>query len=140
MAIFYKKSSQLGRSMIEMLGVLAIIGVLSIGSIAGYTKAMEKYNINKLKDQFAVIMTNLTTLLANGQNSSQLANLAVIDALHILPQEMGSSYNCRHALGGICYISGSGQDGAISIRILICPNPLVWKWLLWTSLLPIEAR
>ena len=30
-----------GRSMIEMLGVLAIIGVLSVGGIAGYSKAME---------------------------------------------------------------------------------------------------
>ena len=31
-----------GRSMIEMLGVLAIIAVLSVGGIAGYSKAMEK--------------------------------------------------------------------------------------------------
>ena len=30
-----------GRSMIEMLGVLAIIAVLSVGGIAGYSKAME---------------------------------------------------------------------------------------------------
>ena len=36
-----------GRSMVEMLGVLAIIGVLSVGAIAGYSKAMEKWKINK---------------------------------------------------------------------------------------------
>ena len=35
-----------GRSMVEMLGVLAIIGVLSIGAIAGYSKAMMKYKLN----------------------------------------------------------------------------------------------
>ncbi len=35
------KHSQLGRSMIEMLGVLAIIAVLSVGGIAGFSKAME---------------------------------------------------------------------------------------------------
>ena len=29
------KSEQSGRSMVEMLGVLAIIGVLSVGGIAG---------------------------------------------------------------------------------------------------------
>ena len=39
---------QAGRSMIEILGVLAVIGVLSIGGIAGYTKAMEKRNTNQL--------------------------------------------------------------------------------------------
>ena len=37
-----------GRSMVEMLGVLAIIGVLSVGAIAGYSKAMEKYKVNKI--------------------------------------------------------------------------------------------
>ncbi len=36
-----------GRSMIEMLGVLAIIGVLSVGGIAGYSKAMQKYKMNQ---------------------------------------------------------------------------------------------
>lgn len=30
-----------GRSMTEMLGVLAIIGVLSIGGVAAYRKAMD---------------------------------------------------------------------------------------------------
>lgn len=33
--------------MIEMLGVLAIIGVLSVGGIAGYSKAMLNYKLNK---------------------------------------------------------------------------------------------
>ena len=36
------KISQCGRSMVEMLGVLAIIGVLSVGAIAGYSSAMTK--------------------------------------------------------------------------------------------------
>ena len=36
-----------GRSMIEMLGVLSIIGVLSVGGIAGYSKAMLNYKLNK---------------------------------------------------------------------------------------------
>ena len=44
------KNNQNGRSMIEMLGVLAIIGVLSIGAIAGYSKAMFKYKMNKTLD------------------------------------------------------------------------------------------
>ena len=40
--------SQSGRSMVEMLGVLAIIGVLSIGGIAGYTMAMNRYKANEI--------------------------------------------------------------------------------------------
>ena len=36
----FMNSEQSGRSMVEMLGVLAIIGVLSVGGISGYSKAM----------------------------------------------------------------------------------------------------
>lgn len=45
-----------GRSMVEMLGVLAIIGVLSVGAIAGYSKAMRKYRINKLTEQLNTVI------------------------------------------------------------------------------------
>ena len=35
-----------GRSMVEVLGVLAVAGVLSIGGVAGYRWAMDKYRAN----------------------------------------------------------------------------------------------
>ena len=38
-----KIENEIGRSMTEMLGTLAIIGVLSIGGIAGYSYGMDKY-------------------------------------------------------------------------------------------------
>ena len=38
-------STDTGRSMVEMLGTLAIMGVLSIGGIAGYRYAMDKPDI-----------------------------------------------------------------------------------------------
>ncbi len=44
------KKNESGRSMVEMLGVLAIIGVLSIGGIAGYTLAMNRYRANEIID------------------------------------------------------------------------------------------
>ena len=39
--------AQSGRSMVEMLGTLAIIGVLSVGGIAGYSYGMDKYRANR---------------------------------------------------------------------------------------------
>ena len=47
---FKKLKSQSGRSMVEMLGVLAIIGVLSVGGIAGYTLAMRRHRANGVAD------------------------------------------------------------------------------------------
>ncbi len=37
--------------MVEMLGVLAIMGVLAIGGIAGYRYAMDKYNANEILNE-----------------------------------------------------------------------------------------
>lgn len=40
------KTKQNGRSMIEMLGVLAIVGILSAGAVAGYSRAMTQHKLN----------------------------------------------------------------------------------------------
>ena len=45
-----KNVNESGRSMVEMLGVLAIIGVLSIGGILGYTRAMNNWKANEILD------------------------------------------------------------------------------------------
>ncbi len=47
-----------GRSMVEMLGVLAIVGVLSVGAIAGYSKAMFKLKLNKQAESFNTFINN----------------------------------------------------------------------------------
>ena len=61
-----------GRSMIEMLGVLAIIGVLSVGGIAGYSKAMMKFKINKTIEQMSMILANTRILYSSQGNYSGL--------------------------------------------------------------------
>ena len=45
--------------MIEMLGVLAIIAVLSVGGIAGYSKAMEQFKANKLIEEYNLLIAGL---------------------------------------------------------------------------------
>ena len=52
------KFNELGRSMVEMLGVLAIIGVLSVGAISGYSTAMTKYKLNKQTEQLTTTFNN----------------------------------------------------------------------------------
>ena len=57
-------SQESGRSMVEMLGVLAIIGVLSVGGIAGYSQAMSKFKVTKTTDQIQTMITNIRTLFS----------------------------------------------------------------------------
>ena len=60
--------AQTGRSMIEMLGVLAIIGVLSVGGLVGYSKAMERYRVNETINQITYIVQNTRDLFKTQPN------------------------------------------------------------------------
>ena len=60
-----------GRSMVEMLGVLAIIGVLSVGAIAGYSKAMFKYKLNKQTEQLTQVLNTITRLAHSFNNLTE---------------------------------------------------------------------
>ena len=60
-----------GRSMVEMLGVLAIIGVLSVGAIAGYSKAMMKYKLNKHAEQLNTVINAVARNVHSFDNIKQ---------------------------------------------------------------------
>ncbi len=90
-----RKNNQTGRSMVEMLGVLAIIGVLSVGAIAGYQKAMFKYKLNKQAQQLNQIIS--TGLRYRGQFSdaeitTSSQNITILNKYFIkmneIPKEM----------------------------------------------------
>lgn len=85
--------NQQGRSMVEMLGVLAIIGVLSVGAIAGYSKAMMKYKLNKQAEQITTLINGATLAVRGQQYKRQntsgylyLHNLMAV--LNLIPSEM----------------------------------------------------
>jgi len=63
---YKEKSAQSGRSMIEMLGVLAIVGVLSAGGIAGYSMAMEDYKTTTLIERMNLIVARVQSLYKSG--------------------------------------------------------------------------
>ncbi|MBE6446533.1 MAG: hypothetical protein E7021_03935 [Alphaproteobacteria bacterium] len=54
------KRSQKGRSMVEMLGVLAIVGVLSVGGVYGYGVAMKKHKANELLHQASMLAATVS--------------------------------------------------------------------------------
>lgn len=66
------KTEQSGRSMVEMLGVLAIVGVLSVGGIAGYSKAMAKYKTSQTLDQISMLVANIRTTFSSATSYKDL--------------------------------------------------------------------
>ena len=65
--------TQSGRSMVEMLGTLAIIGVLSIGGIAGYSYGMDKYRCNQTMRDISLRTVDLLTQASQGRTELSLA-------------------------------------------------------------------
>ena len=57
--------------MIEMLGVLAIIAVLTVGGIAGYSKALRMYKSNIQKNMISSIIVNMINIRDKLDNKSQ---------------------------------------------------------------------
>lgn len=112
MTNIYRTSEQSGRSMVEMLGVLAIIGVLSIGGVAGYSKAMAKYKINKTLDQVSLLITSVRTAYGN-QNSYRGLNTEYAIMAEMVGNDMtlGSESTIQNAYQGSVTISALDAAG-----------------------------
>ena len=115
------KINQTGRSMIEMLGVLAIIGVLSAAGLAGYSKAMAKHKMNRTINQMVQIVNNVHTAFANSQDGSTPYTVLMGEdgmrkavALNIFPDEMVFDRNIPTVLnlykGKVSIVSEDGSD------------------------------
>ena len=113
-----------GRSMIEMLGVLAIIAVLSVGGIAGYSKAMMKWKSNVQKNMLAELLTNMIKIRPNlNKKSTSLDNITyVFEAMGALPEGITYKNNYMYDKEGnriwIDYglSSWTNEDGSIGTQ------------------------
>ncbi|MBR3677271.1 MAG: hypothetical protein IKN71_09085 [Alphaproteobacteria bacterium] len=132
------KINESGRSMIEMLGVLAIIGVLSVGGIAGYSKAMAKHKINKTVDQITQITASTRALFTGHKNyialgANQDNQFKLIKKAHLVPDEMlelkadGTIDKILNAYAGNVTFavadkkSGSGDNKAFKLTFTMIP-------------------
>ena len=110
------KTNENGRSMIEMLGVLAIIGVLSVGGIAGYSKAMNKFKTNKVADNVSMLVANIKTMYAQQKTYGNLSTSSA-NEMGLIPDELvkkGSDGNntYKNAYNGEVEIHTAGSTVA----------------------------
>ena len=122
---------ELGRSMIEMLGVLAIIAVLSVGGIAGFGKMMKAYHWNTALGQWDVLINTLAKYRADlkinknpPEGESILSLLPILKATGELPDNMQITNNDQYlvdALGNKLQIY-SHNTGYVGIGYFIEKN------------------
>ena len=118
--------NEAGRSMVEMIGVLAVVGILSTGGITGYSKAMTKYRINKTVDMIMQISSNIRTLYASQRTYTGLdcytdistegavsTGCAALKKAHVVPGELWESdTDIKNPLGGTIQIGTSNKKAS----------------------------
>ena len=94
-----------GRSMIEMLGVLAIIAILTVGGIAGYSKAMEKFKLNKAISEYSMLIFGMQDYIESIQkytiDEPHIGAVQIAEAANLIPQawEIQSNYGLLDVYG-----------------------------------------
>jgi len=77
------KNQESGRSMIEMLGVLAIMGVITVAAIAMISAAMRSANRSAVQDQVTQIVTGVRSLLGGFDDYSGIDNGTIFAAIGV---------------------------------------------------------
>ncbi len=70
-----------GRSMIEMLGVLAIMGVITVGAIGMISTAMRTQKRSAVNDEVIEIVTSVRQLLGEYDDFSNIDNSTIFGAI-----------------------------------------------------------
>ena len=139
-----------GRSMVEMLGVLAIIGVLSAGGLAGYSKAMFKHRVNETINIYAQILQRVAELEQRGLGEGVEigANGVVIDSIKygIFPDcketidAFGQSA-CKLPIGSFfMYLSEfSGViEGSLQVHFTDSKSCVAFSSVDWVNAVPVD--
>ena len=127
------KNNQHGRSMVEMLGVLAIIGVLSVGGIAGYSKAMFKQKMNKTVDIVSKVLMGVNEWASNNLGmANTLSKHSLAIKLGILDKSLCNNRDeCTLPIGGkiSVYFDTIEIDlTGISNPVNLCIDLLSHRW------------
>ncbi len=104
------QASDSGHSMVEMLGTLAVMGVLAIGGIVGYKYAMTEYRSNEIANELNLRAASISTLIGS---KGPLA------AGEMYEMEMGD-----HMTAGMGVEAVSNGDKSFSIYVDNVPEDL----------------
>ena len=134
------KMNENGRSMVEMLGVLAIIGVLSAGGLAGYSKAMFKHKLNSTMEQITMLVTNIRTMYGTQGNYKGLSGTSAYQ-LGVIPAVMttNSGTNLTNPFKGAVTITLIDAKANSTTNLAKAANDTATGFALSYAGLPTEA-
>ena len=105
--------NETGRSTLEILSILAIAILLTLGAFAGYSKAVVRYKANLVIDQVLALSDNIRRDYAEQTSYAELNNQALIEKKSILPKDVtvdAESQQIRNPFNGLISVA-AGQIG-----------------------------
>lgn len=118
------KNLENGRSMVEMQGTLAIIGVLSIGGIVGYSYGMDKYRANQTINDVMLMGVDMITQLSQNRGIPTLSEwgtktTAGYDFTVIPNPEDETQYGIQitGVPSSICKVVGDGLKQTVAVYV-----------------------
>ncbi len=115
-------SDNTGRTVLEMMAVLAIMGILSVGGLLGYSKAMPRFKMSKLAEQISLMITNIRAAYSIKDNYEGLNTTAAIQ-IGAIPKEIvkGSPPNAYNPFGGQFFVTPAEDNKSVFITITGLP-------------------
>ncbi len=107
-------NNQSGRSMIEMLGVLAIVGILSAGGIAGYSMAMQSYKTSALSEKIQMVAQQSRVLYDGVYTNTTAQGTAANPAAGSMAGQLiaaGLINDVKNPFGGNVTLLGTASPG-----------------------------
>lgn len=112
-----RKQAKIMTVLITLYCLLIIIGILLMGAISGYSKAMQKYKMNQTLDQINMLVRNVKLVYENEDSYSSLNN-ALVNYLGLAAPDM---YNENNQLSNV-YGGGVAVVGENDVFLIVYGN------------------
>ena len=118
------KNNQFGRSMIEMLGVLSIIGVLSVGGFGMVKKMQNSYDTNKIMEEISSFARKARIVTREYETTTDGLNQYLYDG-KAYPEgvEYDATAKQFNGTSGVVYSFAQGEDSKILFTLTVSLLP-----------------
>lgn len=116
-------NNQSGRSMIEMLAVLMIIGIITVTALAGLNQGMKKYYVSKMHTDIQSIAQDVANLYAWKRSYPTSISMSELCASDIFPDKCDSSSTAPNPFGG-SYTVSAAKDSDNTPYLLISASSI----------------
>ncbi|MDD4519977.1 MAG: hypothetical protein EOM53_01500 [Alphaproteobacteria bacterium] len=119
-----KESCQKGRTLIEMIGVLGIIGLLTVGALSGYSVAIDSMKVREMGEDLFAAAQNIKKLYSWQKNYKEITLEGTNLPQKLCKEEIFPSgcitkdgtTTIKHALGGTVTVTAPADGASFSLN------------------------